>query len=87
MSQPIWPVVTENLAQQLADAQGGLLHPVQLLPFLPLSLEMIEQTLDPLTTSGRVEKRDQDGLVTYVFKQSLNQASHTFKPKRCVYSD
>ena len=87
MSHPIWPVVTENLAEQLSAAQGGIVHPAQLLPYLPLSLALIEQTLDQLTTSERVKKQNQDGLVAYIFNDSLNKASHTFNPRRCVYSD
>ena len=57
MSAPIWPVVTENLAEQLSAAQGGRVHPAQLLPYLPLSLRLIERTLDALTESDRVEKQ------------------------------
>ena len=87
MSQPIWPVVTENLAEQLSAAQGGIVHPAQLLPYLPLSLTLIEQTLDQLKTSERVDKQNVDGLVAYIFKESLNKASHPFKPRRCIYSD
>ena len=87
MSQPIWPVVTENLAEQLAAAQGGIVHVAQLLPYLPLSLELIEQALDQLTASARVEKHHQGELVAYIFHDSVNNPSHTFKPKRCVYSD
>ena len=87
MSHPIWPVVTENLAEQLSAAQGGIVHPAQLLPYLPLSLELIEHTLDELATSDRVEKQKQNGLVVYIFKESLNKAPHHFDPRRCVYSD
>lgn len=60
MSHLIWPVVTENLAEQLSAAQSGIVHPSQLLPYLPLSL--IEQTLDQLCDSDRVEKQTSNGL-------------------------
>lgn len=87
MSISIWPIVTENLAQQLSAAQGGIVHPAQILPYLPLSLSLIEQVLDGLAESDRVEKQTIDGLVAYVFKESLNKPPHTFAPGLCVYSN
>lgn len=87
MSLPIWPVVTENLAEQLSAAQGGIVHPTQLLPYLPLSLRLIEQTLDTLTESQRVAKQPINGLSAYVFKESLNKPQQNFAPRQCVYSD
>ena len=87
MSHPIWPVVTENLAEQLSAAQGGIVHPAQLLPYLPLSLELIEQTLDELACSDRVDKQQTDGLTVYIFKESLNKTPHHFAPRQCVYSN
>lgn len=87
MSNPIWPVVTENLAEQLSAAQGGVVHPTQLLPFLPISLGLIEQTLDELTESHRVEKQTQEGLTAYLFKESFNKPVQKFAPRVCVYSN
>lgn len=87
MSRPIWPVVTENLAQQLSAAQGGIVHAVQLMPYLPLSLELIEQTLDALTKSDRVEKRVIAGFSAYLFKESISKTPHRFAPRVCVYSN
>lgn len=86
MSHPIWPIVTENLAEQLSAAQGGIVHPAQLLPYLPLSLNLIEQTLDALVESDRVEKQAQNGLTAYIFKESLNKPQQKFAPRSCVYS-
>lgn len=87
MSLPIWPVVAENLAEQLSAAQGGIVHPAQLLPYLPLSLSLVEQTLDALTDSDRVEKQADTQLTTYLFKESLNKAPHKFAPRYCIYSN
>jgi hypothetical protein len=87
MSAPIWPVVTENLAEQLSAAQGGIVHPAQLLPYLPLSLRLIEKTLDALTESDRVERQTINGLTAYIFKESLNKPQHKFAPRVCVYSN
>jgi hypothetical protein len=87
MSVPIWPVVTENLAEQLSAAQGGIVHPAQLLPYLPLSLSLIEHTLNALTESDRVEKQTINGLSAYIFKESLNKPQHKFAPRVCVYSN
>ncbi|MGJ8653237.1 MAG: hypothetical protein ACSHX8_08185 [Opitutaceae bacterium] len=87
MSNPIWPVVTENLAEQLSAVQGGVVHPTQLLPYLPVSLGLIEQTLDGLTDSERVEKETQNGLTVYLFKESFNKPVQKFAPRVCVYSN
>ena len=87
MSVPIWPVVTENLAEQLSAAQGGRVHPTQLLPYLPLSLRLIERTLDALTESDRVEKQQINHLAGYLFKESLNKPQQKFAPRQCVYSN
>lgn len=87
MSHPIWPVVTENLAEQLSAAQSGIVHPTQLLPYLPLSLSLIEQTLDPLCESDRVEKCVSNGLAAYIFKESVDRPPHKFALEHCVYSN
>ncbi len=87
MNTPIWPVVTENLAEQMSASQGGIVHPVQLLPYLPMSIELIEKTLDELAASDRVEKQTQDGLTRYLFKESLNKPARQFLPRHCVYSN
>ena len=87
MSHPIWPIVTENLAEQLSAAQGGLVHPIQLLPYLPISLSLAEQVLNELAESERVDKLSQDGLTSYLFKESINKTPHTFAPRNCVYSN
>lgn len=87
MSDPIWPVVTENLAEQLSTTQAGVLHPAQLLPYLPLSLDLAVQTLDALAESDRVEKtKMQDGSTAYIFKESANESPRKFSPRQCVYS-
>lgn len=86
MSQPIWPVVLENLAEQLSATQGGILHPVQILPFLPVSLEQVVETLDALTVSSRVEKQSGAQALQYVFKDSVDKTPTKFAPNRCVYS-
>lgn len=83
----MWPTVTENLAEQLSAAQGGIVHPAQLLPYLPLSLKLIEKTLDALTESDRVEKQTINGFSAYIFKESLNKPQHKFAPRVCVYSN
>lgn len=87
MHQTIWPVVTENLAEQLSAAQGGIVHPAQLLPYLPLSLRQIEQTLNALAESDRVERQIRNGLLTYCFHESTHKAPQTFLPRTCVYSN
>jgi hypothetical protein len=87
MSNPTWPVVTENLAEQLAATQGGVVHPAQLLPYLPVSLRLIEETLDQLSASDRVAKQHKNGLTTYVFKESIERAPAKFAPSHCIYTN
>lgn len=87
MSEPIWPVVTENLAEQIAASQSGLVHPSQLLPYLPLSLEQIEQTLDGMIVAERIHKDRADGLVAYTFVEFMDRPARAFRPERGVYSD
>ena len=87
MSHPIWPIVTENLAEQLSAAQGGVVHPIQLLPYLPISLHLAERVLDELAESQRVEKQTQGGLTTYLFNESIHKTPHKFAPRNCVYSN
>lgn len=86
MNHPIWTVVTENLAEQLSAAQGGHIEPVQLLPHLPLSLSQVEETLDELVSSERVEKGSTNNQHGYIFKDSINKSPHKFAPLNCVYS-
>lgn len=87
MSAPIWPVVTENLAEQLSASQGGIVHAAQLLPYLPVSLTLIETTLEELSASPQVVKQVNDGLTAYLFKESIDQAPHKFAPTHCIYSN
>ena len=86
MSHPIWPVVTENLALQLSAAQGGVVHPAQLMPYIPLSIELIEMTLNTLAESERVQKQTINHFSAYLFQESFNKPPHTFAPRFCVYS-
>ena len=87
MNSPIWPIITENLAEQLSATQAGIVHSAQLLPYLPLSLQLIEQTLDALAESDRVQKETISGLIAYVFKESINKPQHKFAPRNCIYSN
>lgn len=87
MSHPIWPVVIENLAEQLSAAQSGVLHAAQLLPYLPVSLRIVEQTLDELCASDRVEKTTCNGFNSYIFKESIDRTPHHFSLVNCVYSN
>jgi len=87
MSHPIWPVVTENLAEQLSATQSGIVHPAQLLPYLPLSLECIERTLDGMLSSNRVRKEYENRLQVYVFTESIDKKPQRFAPKQCIYSN
>jgi len=86
MSNPIWPVVAENLAEQLAASQGGRVHPVQMLPFLPLSLQQATDILDELCETDRVNKAPTDGMLAYTFSEYLDRPPIRFSPQEGVYS-
>lgn len=87
MNPPTWPVVVENLAEQISAAQSGIVHPTQLLPFLPLSLGLIEATLDALCASDRLDKAICNGYTTYLFTESLDRPPHKLILTHCVYSN
>ncbi len=87
MSYPIWPVVTENLAQHLSAVQAGVVYPAQLMTYLPLSLELVVQALDELAKSDRVQKKTVNGFLAYVFTESLDKPQKTFAPRLCIYSN
>ncbi|MBC2605485.1 hypothetical protein [Pelagicoccus albus] len=86
MSNPIWPVVAENLAEQIAATQSGSVYLTQLLPHLPMSIGLIESALDGMLCS-RVAKERVDGLECYIFVDYLDRPPQPFLPLRCVYSD
>tara|TARA_B110000438_G_scaffold286670_1_gene318131 strand:+ start:1836 stop:2612 length:777 start_codon:yes stop_codon:yes gene_type:complete len=79
--------VVENLAERLAASQSGVVHPVQLLPYVPVSLWMVEQVLDKLATSDFVEKDRVGDFVSYHFPQFVDRPQTAFKPERCVFSN
>lgn len=87
MGRSIWPVITENLALQLSATQSGVVHPAQLMPYLPLSIELIEDTLNTIAESERVQKQTINHFSAYLFEESFNKPQSSFTPRFCVYSN
>ena len=86
MHNQIWAITVENLAEQLAATQGGRLHTCQLLPYLPLSLELVKSVLDALTQSQAVEMIESPEGSFYTFLDLLDAKPSPFRVDRCVYS-
>lgn len=86
MHNQIWAITAENLAEQLAATQGGRLHACQLLPYLPLSLGLVEAVLDALAQSQAVEKTVTTEGTFYTFLDLLDAKPSTFRVDTCVYS-
>ena len=86
MHNQIWAITVENLAEQLAATQGGRLHACQLLPYLPLSLALVEDALSALSQSQAIEKIKSSEGSFYTFLDLLDAKPTSFRVDRCVYS-
>ncbi len=87
MSEPICPVVIENLAEQISATQGGVVHASQLLPYLPVNIGLIDQVLNRMAESDHVARHAVSDLSAYVFRDSLCKSPCKFAPSKCVYSN
>jgi hypothetical protein len=57
----------ENVACHVSQDRGGRLTPAQLVPYLPMSLRMIEAGLDGMVNDQSVFAERSDGIKRYVF--------------------
>lgn len=78
--------ITENLAQRIAAANQGIVYINQLIPFLPVSIELLENTLETIVDGSVVKKEIRDGLLTYIFTELENTTEQVFPRGICIYS-
>jgi len=78
--------VIENLACQIAERQAGRVVASHLIPYLPMSLELITACLDDMVDSTSVFSQDEDGQTTYEFSNYLSRAPEGggLEPDVCV---
>jgi hypothetical protein len=77
----------ENLAVRVAATQGGRVHPNDLIPWLPVSLEIIIQRLDEMVDDTIVFREEEDGLKRYVFQELSASEPKTLYLNYCVHCD
>lgn len=83
---PLLPRVIENLAESLAAAQGGRLTANHLLPHLPVSLEIADETLQAMVDGQVVQSEEREGLRWYVFPELLEAPARPIEPGLCAFS-
>lgn len=68
--------VVENIACKIAQRNAGTITPNHIMPYLPVSLNLIKTCLDQMVDGSSVMSDQQDGLVVYRFaayRESLEQ--------------
>lgn len=74
----------ENLAYQVAARQEGRILPVQLAPYLPMSLRLIRACLDNMVDEQAVLRDEVDGLPGYRFTTGPGAAGEATGLTECV---
>ena len=76
----------ENLAERLAEQNGGRLTPNHLLPYLPLSLDLIKTALDGMVDGVAVVSEKSEGGWQYLFTnhQEAPARPGTLSPEACL---
>jgi hypothetical protein len=83
---PLVAHIVEKLALRVAEAGQGRLTALQLMPYVPLSLELIKSGLEHLLDSGGVFTTVHDQVVTYEFVafQEVSSGSAGLQDSACV---
>lgn len=78
--------VVENLACQIAERQGGRIVAPHLVPYLPMSLELIASCLDEMVDNTSVFSEDEDGKTVYEFSNYREKPAEegALEPDVCV---
>jgi len=78
--------IVENLACRIAQRQGGKIAPNHLMPYLPMSLELIKSCLDTMVDGTSVVAAEQDNIIEYEFASYRDAAgqSEILKVDSCV---
>ncbi|MFW5870054.1 MAG: hypothetical protein ACOCVL_00165 [Candidatus Sumerlaeota bacterium] len=77
--------ILENLGERIAAANGGRIYPAQILPCLPVSLEMISDHLDGMVDDAVVFRHENDGLVYYEFSELVGGEIRPLATDHCVH--
>ncbi len=77
--------VLENTAERIAEANSGRVFPAQLLPCLPVSLEMVSEHLDEMVDDTVVFRREEEGLTFYEFAELVDHDPHPVSTTQCVH--
>lgn len=65
--------VIENMALRIAEKNGGRISPNHLIPFLPISLELIDECLENIADQSVIYRERKDGLLEYEFSSYLDR--------------
>lgn len=79
--------IVENLACRIARYRQGRIVPGQLLPFLPMSLDLIRNCLDHMVDGNSVLREDDGPLTSYMFTAYTDSAAReeqTLQTDSCV---
>ena len=80
----------ENIAFRLAEQRGGTITPAELLPYLPVSLELIAEILnDVVAESTAISVETKNGILHYTFTsaQSSQPTDSSLRVTHCVCCD
>ena len=82
----ILKAVIENLAERLAAAKNGRIVTADLLPYLPISLGIVEKHLDEMVDNTVVFSQRHDGFKVYEFSELLGAEPQVLPEGICIYS-
>ena len=77
--------ILENLAERLAAERGGRITPNDLVPYVPVSLSMIESHLAEMADGCVVIAGEDDGVRTYTFPELVEAGTSHTETGLCVY--
>lgn len=77
--------VIENLACRAAQASGGRITPHHVLPYLPVSLGIVEQCLNAMVDGTSITSSVENGLTTYSFTAYHSDAPSVQPPSRLSF--
>ncbi len=77
--------VLENTAERIAEANSGRVFPAQLLPCVPVSLDMISEHLDEMVDDNLVFRREEENLTFYEFAELVDIQPHPVSTSHCVH--
>ena len=81
--------IVENIACRVAQRRGGTITPNDVLPYLPVSLDIVKQSLDDMADGASVASKVTDNIVEYAFSAYVNDEpqSGVLAFRTCVACD